>query len=247
MLACFYWLGVQDQPANLVLRDYTIIFLNTGQQLEVENDTGVGTVIDVKTLPYMDNKNSIGKNSNINMEMEIIFNYIENLPGQNKSSLRSWKCILHSSNNQASLNNLTKLHQSCKRPSSASSFVDSFTKNKLSALTVCVFFRHLLGVIFCPLLQHEDLSLNCRGLRIPVAVQILCCLAREESPKILFFFLSETRLDMDGFHRLKKKLVLRTGFYSPQNWFKNKVPFSKVLRSRVDSYRLEHVEVHQLR
>ena len=81
-----------------------------------------------------------------------------------------------------------------------------------------------------------------------MAVQILCCLAREESPKILlFFFLSETRLDMDGFHRLKKKLVLRTGFYSPQNWFKNKVPFSKVLRSRVDSYRLEHVEVHQLR
>ena len=75
--------------------------LNTRQQLEIEKDKGVGTVIDVKTLPDMDNKNSIGKNSNsnLNMEMEIISNYIEDLPGQNKSSLRSRKRILRSSSN----------------------------------------------------------------------------------------------------------------------------------------------------
>ena len=75
--------------------------LNTRQQLEVEKDKGVGIVIDVKTLPGMDNKNSIGKNSNsnLNMEMEIISNYIEDLPGQNKSFLRSRKRILRSSSN----------------------------------------------------------------------------------------------------------------------------------------------------
>lgn len=114
----------------VTVRSDMSLVLNTGQQLEVENDTGVGTVIDVKTLLDMDNKNSIRKNSNINMEMEIIFNYIENLSGQNKTSLRSRKCIIHSSNNQASLDNSTKLHQLCKRPSSTSSFVDSSIHKK---------------------------------------------------------------------------------------------------------------------
>ena len=54
------------------------------------------------------------------------------------------------------------------------------------------------------------LSLNCRGFRIPKAIEELRYLVREKGPKILF--LSETRLDMDGFHRLKKKLDFTTGF-----------------------------------
>ena len=48
------------------------------------------------------------------------------------------------------------------------------------------------------------LSLNCRGLKILEVVEELRCLVREKGPKILFLF--EARLDMDGFHRLKKKL-----------------------------------------
>ena len=58
------------------------------------------------------------------------------------------------------------------------------------------------------------LSLNYRGLGIPEAVEELRCLVREKGPKILF--LSETRLDMDGFHKLKKKLDFTVGFVVPR-------------------------------
>ena len=54
------------------------------------------------------------------------------------------------------------------------------------------------------------LSLNCRGLGIPDVLQELHYLANEEGPKVLV--LSETRLDMDGFVGLKKKLGLNKGF-----------------------------------
>ena len=58
------------------------------------------------------------------------------------------------------------------------------------------------------------LSLNCRGLGIPEAVQELCCLISEEDPKILF--LSETKLDSDGFKRLKRKIDFQQGCEVPQ-------------------------------
>ena len=48
------------------------------------------------------------------------------------------------------------------------------------------------------------ISLNCHGLGIPEAMQELHCLISEEGPK--FLFLSETKLDKDGFRRLKRKL-----------------------------------------
>ena len=58
------------------------------------------------------------------------------------------------------------------------------------------------------------LSLNCRGLGISEAVQELCCLISEEYPKHLF--LSETKLDRDGFKRLKRKLDFQLGFEVPR-------------------------------
>ena len=48
------------------------------------------------------------------------------------------------------------------------------------------------------------ISINCHGLGIPEAMQELHCLISEEDPK--FLFLSETKLDKDGFRRLKRKL-----------------------------------------
>ena len=60
------------------------------------------------------------------------------------------------------------------------------------------------------------LSLNYRGLKILDAVKELRCLVREKGPKIIF--LSETLLDMDGFHRLKKKLDFTTGFVVLRIW-----------------------------
>ena len=60
------------------------------------------------------------------------------------------------------------------------------------------------------------LSLNCRGFGIPEAIEELRYLVREKGPKILF--LSKTRLDMDGFHRLKKKLDFTTGFVVLRIW-----------------------------
>jgi len=57
------------------------------------------------------------------------------------------------------------------------------------------------------------LSLNCCGLGIPEAVQELHCMISEEGPKI--FSLSETKLDRDGFRRLKRKLNFQNGFEVP--------------------------------
>ncbi|XP_075662915.1 uncharacterized protein LOC142632377 [Castanea sativa] len=58
------------------------------------------------------------------------------------------------------------------------------------------------------------LSLNCRGLGILEAVQELRCLISEEDPKLLF--LSETKLDRDGFRRLKRKIEFKQGFEVPR-------------------------------
>ena len=48
------------------------------------------------------------------------------------------------------------------------------------------------------------LSLNCRGLGIPEAVVELRYLSIEEAPQVLF--LCETKLDKQGFAKLKEKL-----------------------------------------
>ena len=58
------------------------------------------------------------------------------------------------------------------------------------------------------------LSLNCRGLGIPEAIQELHCLISEEDPKVLF--LSETKLDRDDFRRLKRKINFQNGFEVPR-------------------------------
>ena len=58
------------------------------------------------------------------------------------------------------------------------------------------------------------LSLNCRGLGIPEAVQELCCLISEEDLKILS--LSETKLDSDGCKRLKRKINFQQGCEVPR-------------------------------
>lgn len=66
----------------------------------------------------MDNKNLNGGYSKGDMEMEIIPNDSEDLPGQKKSSLRSWKRILRSSSNHASPDDSSCLQHSAKRTSS---------------------------------------------------------------------------------------------------------------------------------
>lgn len=58
------------------------------------------------------------------------------------------------------------------------------------------------------------LSLNSHGLGIPEAIQELHCLISEQDPKVLF--LSETKLDRDGFRRLKRKLNFQNGFEVPR-------------------------------
>ena len=58
------------------------------------------------------------------------------------------------------------------------------------------------------------LSLNCHGLGIPEVVQELYCLISKEDPKLLFLF--ETKLDRDGFRRLKRKLDFQLGFEVPR-------------------------------
>ena len=58
------------------------------------------------------------------------------------------------------------------------------------------------------------LSLNYHGLGIPEVVQELCCLISKEDPKILF--LSETKLDSDGFKRLKRKINFQQGCEVPR-------------------------------
>ena len=57
----------------------------------------------------MDNINLNGGYSKEDMKMEIIPNSSEDLPGQKKSSFRSWKCILRSSSNHASADDLSCL------------------------------------------------------------------------------------------------------------------------------------------
>ena len=52
------------------------------------------------------------------MEIEIIPNDSEDFPGQKKSSLRSWKCILRNSSNHASPDDSSCLQHSAKRTSS---------------------------------------------------------------------------------------------------------------------------------
>ena len=58
------------------------------------------------------------------------------------------------------------------------------------------------------------LSLNYCGLGISEAVHELCCLISEEDSKLLF--LSETKLDKDGFRRLKRILDFQLGFEVPR-------------------------------
>lgn len=77
-----------------------------------------------------ENTNLNGENFNGDIEMDFIPNECEDLPGQKKSSLRSWKCILRSSNNQASIDDSPNLPCSAKRTSSEYSSLDSHVHKK---------------------------------------------------------------------------------------------------------------------
>ena len=66
----------------------------------------------------MDNINLNGGYSKEDMEMEIIPNDSEDLPGQKKSSFRSWKRFLWSYSNHTSANDSSCLQHLVKRTSS---------------------------------------------------------------------------------------------------------------------------------
>nr|POE95504.1 hypothetical protein CFP56_01547 [Quercus suber] len=67
---------------------------------------------------------------NLGIEMDFIPNECEDLPSQKKSSLRSWKCILQSSHNQASIDDSPNLPCSTKHTSSEYSSLDSHLHKK---------------------------------------------------------------------------------------------------------------------
>ena len=144
--------------------------------------------------------------------MECNSNSAEDSSGKKDSYLRSWKRILRNSNTQTSLNNLSKL-----QPLGKLSLSFSFDPSHLKKQAICsnsssVCQKAIGGNSLTPPTPStmKILSLNCRGFGIPEAIEELRYLVREKGPKILF--LSKTRLDMDGFHRLKKKLDFTTGF-----------------------------------
>ena len=147
--------------------------------------------------------------------------------GQKEPALRSWKhvCILYSSNFQTSVKNLPKLQHAGKRPSSASSSLNSSIltkkKKKLSVQIVWMFLKHLLGVIFHPLSNMKILSLNCQGLGIlevcSRTVEELHCLAREKCPKILFFVWNSSGYGW-FFLQIKEKIGIDSWFCGIHNW-----------------------------
>ena len=62
--------------------------------------------------------------------MEITTNFPEDLLGHNKSSLRSWKCMLRDPNNQSSIDVLNHSSHLAKCPSTVSTPLDSPTHKK---------------------------------------------------------------------------------------------------------------------
>ena len=187
--------------------------LNNKQQLTGNMANNVTTAIKGKTLADVDNQNSIEENSNSDKKMECNSNSAKDSSGKKDSYLRSWKRILRNSNTQTSLNNLSKL-----QPLGKLSLSFSFDPSHLKKQAICsnsssVSQKAIGGNSLTsptPISIMKILSLNCRGFGIPKAIEELRYLVREKGPKILFLF--EARLDMDGFHRLKKKLDFTIGF-----------------------------------
>lgn len=78
------------------------------------------------------------------MEMDFIPNECEDLPVQKKSSIRSWKRILRSSNNQASIDDSPNLPCSTKRTSSEYSSLDSHVHKKQILSTDSLITPHFI-------------------------------------------------------------------------------------------------------
>ena len=186
--------------------------LNNKQKLTGNMASSVTTTIKGETLADVDNQNSVEENSNSNTKMDCNSNSAMDSQGKKDSYLRSRKRILRNSNTQTSLKNLSKL-QPLGKLSLSFSFDPSHLKNQAICSNSSSVCQKAIGgnsLTPPPLSTMKILSLNCRGLKILEAVEELRCLVREKGPKILFLF--EARLDMDGFHRLKKKLDFTTGF-----------------------------------
>ena len=190
--------------------------LNNKQQLTGNMANNVTTAIKGKTLADVDNQNSIEENSNSDKKMECNSNSAKDSSGKKDSYLRSWKRILRNSNTQTSLNNLSKL-QPLGKLSLSFSFDPSHLKNQAICSNSSSVCQKAIGgnsLTSPPPSIMKILSLNCRGFGIPEAIEELRYLVREKGPKILF--LSKTHLDMDGFHRLKKKLDFIAGSVVPR-------------------------------
>ena len=90
--------------------------------------------IEGKMLTDMDKNNSNEDNSNMDIDMEnekeSMSNYTEDWLGQKEPSLRAWKRIFRSSNFQTPVENLPKLQHADKRPSPASSSLNSSIHKK---------------------------------------------------------------------------------------------------------------------
>ena len=180
--------------------------LNNKQKLTGNMASSVTTTIKWETLADVDNQNSIEENSNSDRKMDCNSNSAKDSWGKKDSYLRSWKRILWNSNTQTSLENLSKL-QPLGKLSLSFSFDPSHLKKQAICSNSSSVSQKAIGgnsLTSPPPSIMKILSLNCRGFGIPEAIEELRYLVREKGPKILF--LSKTRLDMDGFHRLKKKL-----------------------------------------
>ena len=104
---------------------------NMEQSLTTNIPNGGPTVIKGSTLANVANENSNEESLKSDTEMECISNFDEDILGKKELSLRSWKCILRSSNSQISLENLSKFQPSGKCSSSSSLSLDpSHTKKQ---------------------------------------------------------------------------------------------------------------------
>ena len=97
-------------------------------------------------------------------------------------------------------------------------WISMFTRSKFLVRIAWVYLILLLGVLLQPLLHHDNFeSLTAEGLGSQKQFKNFVVWQIKKVPR--FLFVSETRLGMDGFHKLKRKLDVRNGFRSVKDWF----------------------------